>query len=100
MAGSRKRQKGANMEWYELDAALYGVAKHWGDQMPMMAMEELAELSQAISKYKREPTAERKEAVRREMADVIIATEALSRAWELGTETVNEYVYEKLSKKY
>lgn len=89
-----------SMTWDELDAALNGVGKFWGDQMPMMAMEELAELSQAISKYKREPTAERKEDLMKEMADVIIATEALTRMWDVDDERVRGYVVKKLSKKY
>lgn len=84
----------------ELDAALEGVGEFWGEQMPMMTMEELAELSQAISKFKREPTAERKEDVMKEMADVIIATEALARMWDIDLARVRGYIIKKLNKKY
>lgn len=86
----------------EFDSALNGVWYHWGDNMPIMAMEELSELSQAISKYKREPTAERAEALKRELADVYIATEALLRMWDIpfGSEECKSYMEQKLSKKY
>lgn len=91
-----------SMTFDEFDSALNGVWKHWGDDMPIMAMEELSELSQAISKYKREPTAERAENLKRELADVYIATEALIRMWDLkfGAEECKEYMEQKLSKKY
>ena len=92
----------ASMTFDEFDTALNGVWYHWRDDMPMMAMEELAELSQAISKYKRKPTAERAENLKRELADVYIATEALLRMWDLkfGAEECKQYMEEKLSKKY
>ena len=92
----------ASMTFDEFDTALNGVWYHWGDDMPMMAMEELAELSQAISKYKRKPTAERAENLKRELADVYIATEALLRMWDLNfsAEECKQYMEEKLSKKY
>ena len=65
------------------------VNKHWGDLMPMMAMEEAGELAQAISKLERYEQSgqydrlddiehyEKKEAVIKESADVIIAIAAL-----------------------
>lgn len=90
------------MTYDEFDSALNGVWKHWGNDMPMMAMEELDELGQAISKYKREPTAERAENLKKEMADVTIAMEALLRMWNLqfGAEELRELMEKKLSKKY
>ncbi len=92
----------ASMTFDEFDTALNGVWYHWGDDMPMMAMEECGELIQAISKYKRKPTAERAENLKRELADVYIATEALLRMWDLefGAEECRKYMEEKLSKKY
>lgn len=90
------------MTYDEFDSALNGVWKHWGNDMPMMAMEELDELGQAISKYKREPTAERAENLKKEMADVTIAMEALLRMWNIpfGSEEMKDYMEKKLSKKY
>lgn len=91
------------MTFDEIDKELNGVWKFWGeDVMPMMAMEECGELIQAISKYKREPTAKRAEELKKEMADVTIALEALIRMWNLqfGAEELRELMEKKLSKKY
>jgi hypothetical protein len=102
IVGRDRKEKTMAMTFDEFNTALNGVWHHWKDDMPMMAMEELDELGQAISKYKREPTAERAENLKRELADVYIATEALFRMWGLnfGAEECRQYMEEKLSKKY
>ena len=41
------------MNMLEIGFETVKVANHWGDRMPMMAMEECGELIQAISKYER-----------------------------------------------
>ena len=41
------------MTMFEIGFKCNKVAEHWGDRMPMLAMEEAGEFIQAISKYER-----------------------------------------------
>lgn len=101
------------------------VNMYWGEQMPMMAMEELAELQQAISKYERakkkatkeleakgyddddlyeedflDMTHDKWEDVLKEMADVFIACSALIHRYEIDPWFIESKIQEKLDKKY
>ena len=85
------------------------VNNHWGDRMPMMAMEEMAELIQAVSKYERlinkDYTNDSKEGLLREriveeMADVYISCNALCHRYEINTQDILDYINIKLSLKY
>ena len=86
------------------------VSDFWGSQMPMNAMEEMAELIQAISKFERsfvdgkEPNLNiyqmRKGAIVIEIADVWIATIALMHYYDIDLGIIVEKMSEKLEKKY
>lgn len=81
------------------------VNDHWGDKMPMMAYEEMAELIQAISKLERHISKEYqndtkeeflRESVAREMADVYISCQALMIRYEIDESDVLHYIKDKL----
>ena len=84
------------------------VNEYWGDKMPMMACEEMAELIQAISKFERhlgdgdfsETKIHYRRAIITEMADVNIACAALCDRYSIQPADVGEAIYEKLDKKY
>lgn len=84
------------------------VNEYWGDKMPMVACEEMAELIQAISKFERhylDDDFEVKECYYKqdiiaEMADVSIACAALCHRYSITPADVGEAIYEKLDKKY
>lgn len=94
------------------------VGEHWGDDlMPMMAMEEAAELSQAISKHARmmhkldgsydDITAENFEAYLQsrehlieELGDMYISMRAIMHLACIPESRVWERINEKLNKKY
>lgn len=86
------------------------VAKHWGNRMPMMCMEEAAELIQAISKMERiaglkpeeTPLSEpdRKQDLIDEMGDILIAIEALKEYYDIPDAKVEMRIEEKLARKY
>lgn len=73
------------------------VQKFWGDQFPMMCMEEAAELQQAISKverYSNQP--ERKENLKEEIRDVIICISGLMARYDITDTDINELIVNKL----
>lgn len=77
------------------------VNTYWGDKMPMMAMEELAELAQAISKFERNPNSvDAQDNFLKECADVYISIAALMHRYELDPSDILDKVDEKLNKKY
>lgn len=84
-----------------------GVSKFWGARMPMMAMEELAECIQAISKCERKKTYDGFDAfnhLAEEIGDVYISLNALTWHYkeicpDLETK-IQERINSKLSKKY
>ena len=85
------------------------VAEFWNDKMPMMAMEECGELIQAISKWSRKggKTYEGLDTYTKEgrnliveMGDIIISIGALLNLADIPEDDLNDYVTEKLSKKY
>lgn len=79
--------------------ATKGVADFWGQQMPMLVMEEAGELIQAISKVERGKE-DAMENLMREMADMYISLEALSYHYGIGPSIIADYIGEKLNKKY
>ena len=90
------------------------VKNYWNNKMPMMTIEEMAELTQAISKYERYACNENYEQIVKELADVYIALEAYQMYisnldlkedggdwyWNKMLNDVNEAVEAKLNKKY
>ena len=87
-----------------------GVAEFWGDEMPMMAMEEAGELIQAISKLERyyngkgireqDTEANLRTDLIKEMADVEIAIRALLEHYDMNYNLLKTKVGDKLNKKY
>lgn len=81
------------------DQGIIEVAEFWGAQMPMMAMEEMAELIQAISKFERgKPLAT--QAVIKEMADVYISLRSLMYMYSIDQGEIVKAIDNKLEKKY
>ena len=100
------------------------VAEYWGDKMPMMAMEEMAELIKAISKLERnlsvgviqvgeqesdlmntieELNDKQKSAwlnVVEEIGDVFISCKAIMCRYGITQELVDKRISDKLKKKY
>lgn len=78
------------------------VKNHWGNKMPSMTMEELAELIQAINKYDRHHCDDTYYKLVKELADVYISLEAYQMYLanydivEKGTAHVNKDVWHKL----
>jgi NTP pyrophosphatase (non-canonical NTP hydrolase) len=104
----------------DLDAKIQDVANHWDYNMPIMAMEELAEAIQAISKVERasdeyiraEETdpevanaawymlSKRFDELKDEIRDVYISLKALMYRYQINEEDVMDKVVEKLNRKY
>lgn len=124
-----KEMKGGGSEWDQaLDIAaeeltfcsnLYrmldyidGVGDFWQDQMPMMTMEEMGELTQAISKLERylkryqrdgyspEEYLKKREHVAAEMADVLISIGGLVHYYDINPKLIIDRIDAKLDVKY
>lgn len=77
------------------------IANFWGDKMPMMAMEEMAELTKAISKIERKGESEDRLAeLIDEIGDVYISLSAIMARYEIFEEDVNRRIENKVNKKY
>lgn len=77
------------------------VSEYWGDRMPMMCMEELGELVQAISKCERKDKADEcVENLIDEMGDVLISVWALAYHYGITRMDIGRRVNEKMSKQY
>ena len=88
------------------------VDNYWGDLMPIMATEELAECIQAISKLERahmSPTyasvyrIECKEEIAnttKEISDVFISLLAICHHYDIKPDDIKDRMIEKLAKKY
>lgn len=81
------------------------VNSYWGEKMPMMTMEELAELAQAISKLERklddiDKVKELRQNVIDEIGDVAISCHALMHRYGIKPEEIEKRINEKLGKKY
>ena len=73
------------------------VQKFWGDQFPMMCVEEVAEFQQAVSKlerYSNQP--ERKENLKEEIRDVIICIAGLMARYDISDSEINKLIVNKL----
>ena len=93
----------------ELGKAIKDVANYWNDLLPIMLMEECAELQQAVSKYERHLNCENTSEIReralksfitKEMADVQIAMLAYCEYFGINPEDIFKATDEKLRKKY
>lgn len=80
------------------------VAIHWGNKMPMMAMEEAGELIQAISKIERhcedDDYLDYRNNLAEEIRDMFISLMALQYRYGIGSLEINEAIEQKLNKKY
>jgi NTP pyrophosphatase (non-canonical NTP hydrolase) len=105
----------------DLDVKIQDVADYWNYKMPMMAMEELAEAIQAISKVERarhvfnrealedgvevadasyQKIDKRKDELKDEIRDIYISMRALMLYYGIDESDIMERVEEKLNKKY
>lgn len=93
----------------ELGKAIKGVAQWWNDFLPMLLMEECAELQQAVSKFERywatDVTSESREIklkgdITKEMADVFITILAYCEYYGIELNDIFKATDEKLRKKY
>lgn len=78
------------------------VYDYWGDRMPLLACEEMAELIQAISKYERAVFNENrpKQEVIDEMRDVIISIAALGERYDISEKELQKAINKKLDRCY
>lgn len=85
------------------------IYKFWGDQMPMMIMEESAEFAQAISKMERwhvsegkdyDELSEREDALVDEMADILISIECARQMYGIRIDEVRKAIKKKQKKAY
>ena len=76
------------------------IEKFWGNRMPMMAIEELSELTQAISKCERHGiVAERKNLVD-ELGDVLISVMCIAKHYGIDESEIERRIEDKTKKKY
>ena len=88
-----------------VDNRFYEISDYWGNKMPMMAMEEAGELIQAISKVERANKrtvayCDAIENLMEEMADTIIAVNALMARYDIDTNEMEKVIKNKLYKEY
>lgn len=90
-----------------MEKKIIEVAEYWGDRMPMMCMEEAAELIQAISKLERFRDnvfvgipKEAKKPLIDEIGDMYISINAIMYYYGISQEDINKRVEYKLNKKY
>lgn len=77
------------------------VANHWGDEMPVMTMEECGELIQVLSKARREGMCgELEDHILQEIRDVLICAGALMNYFDLEVEDLEEEIGIKLDMNY
>lgn len=91
------------MEFYGIDydeihINITNVASHWGSAMPMMTMEELAELSTEISHVERCKTFN-KDKLMKELADVYISLYAIMDYYDIDPLRVESLMNKKLTSK-
>ena len=102
----------------EMRDRVIGVSEHWGKMMPIMVMEETAELNQAIVKFMRilydsnldviknasdkdrTNLGKAKHAITDELGDVYISLMALQEQLKISDRDVEKRIEEKLNKKY
>lgn len=87
------------VDYYEVHSNIIAVNKYWGDQMPIMCMEELAELIQAISKRERYCMSAT-DGLKNEIADVYISLYAIMSHYDIDASEITELMNKKLKKKY
>lgn len=93
-------------ETVNYDDKIFEVNDYWGDQMPMMAMEEAGEFIQAVSKMERNRVPldlyyeSSKENLIKEMADMMISMKALTFRYDIEDDEIFEAIDKKLEKNY
>ena len=93
-----------------INSRIIDVDEHWKTKMPMMAMEELAECIQAISKcerrsfYYKDGTSthdeEKLENLKKEIADVYISLYAIMQHYDISGSDIEDLMNLKLRKNY
>ncbi len=85
------------------------IREFWGDYMPMLAMEEASEFSQAISKMERwhcmegndyDELVESEENLIEEMADILISIECIRQLYGIDVKEVKQAIKKKQKKRY
>lgn len=74
------------------------ICEHWGELVPLMAAEECAELTVAISQRERGRISD--DAVAKEIADVIISCGMICHRYDITLEEVVEKIVKKMEKEY
>lgn len=72
----------------------------WNDRVPMMVMEECAELIQAISKFNRHMNPETSQDLIDEIGDVYISLEMLRQYYKIPLPAVKKRIFDKLDRRY
>ena len=94
-----------NFDGESFEKFVGGVSDFWGSRMPMMCVEELGELTQAICKYEREGCLEQFDDylwrnLVDEMGDVLISVWALAHHYGIAKTDIGKRVKTKMEKKY
>lgn len=91
----------------DFESGCLDVARHWGQRMPMMAIEELGELTQAICKMERVGTKpygqtypDLSSDLVDEIGDVLISLEALKQYYRIPQARIDARIESKLSISY
>lgn len=88
------------LELYVDARKISDVNRHWGDKMPMMAMEEAGELIQAISKMERKKDDPKvRENLVNEIRDMYISLMALQDQYGINMVEINKKIDRKLNMK-
>lgn len=76
------------------------ISEYWGDTMPMMSMEEVGELLQAISKHERKRNLDTRQDLIKEMADMYISLMSLQWRYGIDCSEVQGAINRKVQQKY
>lgn len=84
------------VEYLDVDSIVDSMIEVKGDEMLTIAMEECAELIQAVSKLRRgKPN---KENLAEEIADVLICIEIIKKLGDISSERIDEWIDFKLDR--
>ena len=82
------------------DERIEEVNNYWGDQMPMLAMEEAGEFIHAVSKLERLNLESNRKNLIKEIADIMISIKALTFRYGIEDDEIFEAIDKKLEKNY
>jgi NTP pyrophosphatase (non-canonical NTP hydrolase) len=83
----------------KLNGAVDRAIETYGETSQLLtAIEELAELTQALTKHTRTPTDKRREQIIEELADVIFVTQTVKRIYGISEGIVGESVRNKIDR--